>query len=176
MYARGTQCISGGNPKWQMSVEASGPRIVVGQLLPSVMVVDKSLVCWSFVWPAEGIEISSLFVAAASCGPAGSPRWKPCEIRIQLEILGLEQLPPVIFLLRSSRLLSRLGKVTVEPLPPVLSSTIGLSDHSQNFAAVIFACCRSSEPTITRGLTRAAVVNREKATGGLEDVRVQPYM
>ena len=74
MYARGTQCISGGNPKWQMSVEASGPRIVVGQLLPSVMVVDKSLVCWSFVWLAEGIEISSLFVAAASCGPAGSPR------------------------------------------------------------------------------------------------------
>ena len=43
MYARGTQCISGGNPKWQMSVEASGPRIVVGQLLPSVMIVDKLL-------------------------------------------------------------------------------------------------------------------------------------
>ena len=81
MYARGTQCISGGNPKWQMSVVASVPRIVVGQLLPSVMVVDKSLVCWSFVWPAEGIEISSLFVAAASCGPAGSPGWKPCEVR-----------------------------------------------------------------------------------------------
>ena len=43
MYARGTQCISGGDPKWQMSVEASGPRIVVGQLLLSVMIVDKSL-------------------------------------------------------------------------------------------------------------------------------------
>ena len=26
-----------------MSVEASGPRIVVGQLLPSVMIIDKSL-------------------------------------------------------------------------------------------------------------------------------------
>ena len=45
-------------------------------LLSSVMVVDKSLVCWRFVRLAEGIECSSLFVAAASCGPAGSPRWK----------------------------------------------------------------------------------------------------
>ena len=43
MYARGTQCISGGNPKWQMSVEAYVPRTVVGQLLPSVMIVDTSL-------------------------------------------------------------------------------------------------------------------------------------
>ena len=43
MYARGTQCISGGNPKWQMSVEASGPRIVVGQLLPSVMIVNQRI-------------------------------------------------------------------------------------------------------------------------------------